>query len=271
MMAVHRAVRASVQSITLGMLSLVGGAAVVAAETALYDTGPAEDAAFVRFVTAGPLPVSVTASGSQARLALTEAQPASHFLPVRGGSAIKGAMTLGGKSTPIDLTVTPGQFATVVGTPGPAGTLSLQVLRDTPDDFNALKAAVAFHNAASGCLKAGLQAVSLHAAGKAVDVFRDVAPGTVTRRLINPVALSVQLVCDGKAVGAPLSLGTLAAGQRYSVFAVAAAGASVASGAAAGASVAGGTVAGVPAAGATAGGSAAAGVRLFVTTDTIAR
>lgn len=222
---------------------LIGAmASAHAAEIALYDTGPAEDAAFVRFVNAGSMPVEVAASGSKARLALTDTRPASDYLPVRGGSAIKGAMTTGATSAAIDLKVAPGEFVTVIGVPastasallaasgrtstsaaskgpGPVSApLTLQILRDSPDDFNALKSALAFYSAAPACAKAGLQV-----AGKGVDLFRDVAPASIARRLINPVALSVQLVCHGKPTGAVLSLGTLAAGQRYSVFAVPAA------------------------------------------------
>jgi hypothetical protein len=43
--------------------------------------------------------------------------------------------------------------------------------------------------------------------------------------MINPVKISVQLLCGEQAVGAPLELGELTAGERYSVFAVPAAGA----------------------------------------------
>lgn len=190
-----------------------------AADIALYDTGPSEDAAFVRFVNAGPVPIAVTASGSKARLALTAGQPTSDYLPVRGGSAVKGAMNAGGISAAIDLKVAPGEFVTVIGMPAAAGSassgLTLQILRDSPDDFNALKSALAFYSAAPACAKAGLQV-----AGKTVALFRDVAPASIARRLINPVALALQLVCDGKPTGAALPLGTLAAGQRYSVLAV---------------------------------------------------
>ncbi|WP_420224951.1 alginate O-acetyltransferase AlgF [Pigmentiphaga litoralis] len=185
-----------------------------AAEIALYDTGPAQDAAFVRFVNAGALPVEVTAAGGKAKLALNLAKPASDYLPVRGGSAVKGAIGTGAHSAAIDVTIAPGEFVTVIGVPA-ANALTLQILRDAPDDFNALKSALTFYSAAPACAKAGLQV-----AGRAVDLFRDVALASTARRLINPVALSVQLVCNGKPSGAPVSLGALAAGQRYSVFAV---------------------------------------------------
>ncbi|PTT98460.1 cell division protein FtsQ, partial [Pseudomonas sp. HMWF031] len=43
---------------------------------------------------------------------------------------------------------------------------------------------------------------------------------SVQRRSINPVSLSVQLVCANANVGAPLDLGELKAGERYSVLLV---------------------------------------------------
>ena len=43
---------------------------------------------------------------------------------------------------------------------------------------------------------------------------------SLQRRSINPVNLSVQLVCANTNVGAPLDLGMLKAGERYSVLLV---------------------------------------------------
>ncbi|MCY1182007.1 hypothetical protein D9M73_225430 [compost metagenome] len=57
----------------------------------------------------------------------------------------------------------------------------------------------------------------MRAAGKNTDLFKEVADGSVQRRAINPVNLSVQLVCAQTNVGAPLDLGQLKAGERYSV------------------------------------------------------
>ena len=51
-------------------------------------------------------------------------------------------------------------------------------------------------------------------------VFYPVRVNALTRRMINPVKISVQLLCGDQATGAPLELGELIAGERYSVFAV---------------------------------------------------
>ena len=51
------------------------------------------------------------------------------------------------------------------------------------------------------------------------ELFKKVAEGSVQRRMINPVQLSVQLKCAGAPVGQPLTFG-LKAGERYSVLAL---------------------------------------------------
>jgi len=86
---------------------------------------------------------------------------------------------------------------------------------ESPDDFNALKASVAFYNVDAQCASAALLA-----AGRNVVLLDGVPEGQAKRRQINPVPLSVQLSCGGKVVGQPLDLGPLEAGQRYTVFLV---------------------------------------------------
>jgi hypothetical protein len=190
-----------------------------AADIPLYPTGPAEDSSFVRFVNTGSTAMSLEAAGSKAQIVLPPAKPASDFQPVAANKPLVGAFTSGGQRAPIDVTVKPGEFVTVFGLVSAKGELSTKVVRELPEDFNALRASLAFYNLDGGCAQAGLKA-----AGRDVDVFTDVATGTAKRRFVNPVALSVQLVCAGKPQGAPLALGTLAPGQRYSVFAVPATG-----------------------------------------------
>ncbi len=168
----------------------------------------------MRFINLTDGTIELQASGSKTSLALTTAKPDSGFLPVAAGKPVKGQLIRGSQKTDINVVVKPGEFATVLGIPAGAAALGTQIVRESPDDFNALKSSLAFYNVAADCRQAGLKA-----AGRDVSIFKDVATGQVTRRLINPVAMSVQLVCAGKATGEPLDLGTLAAGQRYSVFA----------------------------------------------------
>ncbi len=186
-----------------------------AADIPLYPTGPAEDSAFVRFANIGDTPLEIQASGSKNSLALTVEKPVSTFIPVAANKPLKGSLIRKGKSASMEVTVKPGEFATVIaGLPGTSAATTT-VIREEPDDFNALRASLALYNVDPACAQAGLQT-----AERAVSVFSEVGTGQIMRRMINPVALSVQLTCGGKPQGKPLSLGTLSAGERYSVFAV---------------------------------------------------
>lgn len=183
-----------------------------AAEIPLYPTGPSEDAAFLRFVNAGEQALELTADGSGASLRLEGDKRASDYLTVPAGKQVKGSLSLNGQQQALDVSVAPGEFATVVGIPAAQG-LNLVTVREQPDDFNALKASLALYSLDATCANAGLQA-----AGRNVDIFKDVANGELQRRSINPLKLSVQLRCGGASVGAPVDLGELAAGQRYTLF-----------------------------------------------------
>ncbi|MDF0734244.1 alginate O-acetyltransferase AlgF [Pseudomonas entomophila] len=199
------------------MRRLVGGLAALlclggaqAAEIPLYPTGPSEDAAFLRFFNAGAAELRLSA-GNGAGLSLP-AGSASDFLTVPAGKPIEGQLALAGQQQALKVSVAPGEFATVVGLPEAKG-LRLVTVREQPDDFNALKASLAFYSLDPSCAQPGLAS-----AGKNVAIFKDVADGTAQRRSINPLKLSVQLTCAGAPSGAALDLGQLAAGQRYTVF-----------------------------------------------------
>lgn len=197
----------------LGLLGLLPVALAQAAEIPLYPTGPSEDSAFLRFFNAGEAPLELSAANG-ASLRLEGQQRASDFLTVPAGKPIQGSLKQGEAQQTLDVSVAPGEFATVVGLADADG-LRLVTLREQPDDFNALKASLAFYSLDASCANAGLQA-----AGRNVDIFKDVAEGSLQRRSINPLKLSVQLRCAGAAVGEPLDLGQLDAGQRYTLFLV---------------------------------------------------
>jgi alginate O-acetyltransferase complex protein AlgF len=194
------------------LFSLLVSGSLQAAEIPLYPTGPDEDSAFLRFFNAGSGPLELVAAGSGTRLSVDDQQRVSDFLSVPAGKAVKGTLSQGARSQALDIQVEPGEFATVVGINGAEG-LQLRVVREQPDDFNALKASLAFYSLDASCEEAGLQA-----AGRNLDIFKAVADGEVQRRSINPLKLSVQLTCAGAAQGAPLELGELQAGERYTVF-----------------------------------------------------
>ncbi|PTS82687.1 cell division protein FtsQ [Pseudomonas sp. HMWF032] len=197
----------------LSLFALLPVSLLQAAEIPLYPTGPSEDSAFLRFFNAGDTALELSAENG-ASLRLEGDVRASDFLTVPAGKPIKGSLKQGEAQQALDISVAPGEFASVVGIATEQG-LNLVTVREMPDDFNALKASLAFYSLDASCANAGLQA-----AGRNVDIFKDVAHGALQRRSINPLNLSVQLRCGGASVGEPLALGELAAGQRYTLFLV---------------------------------------------------
>ncbi len=188
--------------------------ALASAQVALYPSGPDEDAAFIRFVNATTAPLDVIGQAGQPPLRLEVAQPASLLFPVDSSSPVKGSLVSGAHTLALDPKVEPGEFATIVVVPQGTGIEQVAV-RETPDDFNGLKASLAFVNVDKSCSDA-----SLRPAGRSADLFKAVPVASLQRRSINPVNLSVQLVCANANVGAPLDLGMLKAGERYSVLLV---------------------------------------------------
>ena len=196
---------------TLLALPLAIAAGTASAEVALYPTGPSEDSAFLRFVNVAPGVLKMEASGSKASLKLDDSQKVSDYLQVPANKAIKGTLSRDASNAPLELQVAPGEFATVFAL-NDGGKISQRVVREQPDDFNALKASLAFISLDASC-----QGATLRPAGRSADLFKDAADGSIQRRSINPVKLSVQLVCANANVGNPLDLGELKAGERYSV------------------------------------------------------
>lgn len=197
------------RALASGIAALLCATAIQAADIPLYPTGPSEDAAFLRFFNAGASELTLRA-GNGAELSLATGT-ASDFLTVPAAKPIEGKLALAGQQQTLKVSVAAGEFATVVGVPDASG-LRLLTVREQPDDFNALKASLAFYSLDDSCKQPGLTSAN----GKA-QIFKDVATGSAQRRSINPVKLSVQLTCGGAPSGAPLDLGQLAAGQRYSV------------------------------------------------------
>jgi alginate O-acetyltransferase complex protein AlgF len=183
----------------------------MAGDIPLYPTGPAADAAFIRFVNGTAEPIQVIAQKGQPPLKLDAVKPASLFYPVTASSAIKGTLVSGQKQLALNLKAEPGEFATVVALPDGKGIKQITV-HDVPDDFNSLKASLGFFNLDASCANA-----TLRPAGRNADLFKGVTTGKLQRRSINPVKLSVQLVCANANVGPALDLGELKAGERYSV------------------------------------------------------
>jgi len=192
----------------------LAGVASHAAEVELYPTGPAEDAAFLRFVDGGGAGLRVTASGSGATLGLDAGTRSTPYMTVAGGSGIEGEVALGGQSRKVAVQAMPGEFVTVLGLEVEGG-LRVETVHDQADDFTAVRASVAFYNLNASCQDAAVQV-----AGRQAFLFEHAVAGVWARRQINPVPLSVQLLCGGQPAGQALDLGTLEAGGRYSLFLV---------------------------------------------------
>jgi len=198
----------------LWLLGCACSALSSAADIPLYPTGPSADSSFVRFINGTDATLELTAAGSQAKVQLDAKTPATVFYPVRAKSDIKGQFTQAQSKSAIATSVKAGEFVSVIAlTDGT--TFKHVAIGEEPDDFNALKVSLAFYNVSTTCANAGLQVV-----GRDVMLFEKLGVNALTRRMINPVKISVQLLCGQQATGSPLELGELIAGERYSVFAV---------------------------------------------------
>jgi len=82
-------------SIVAALSVLLPGMSVMAADIPLYPTGPAEDAAFIRFVNGGAQPLQVIAQNGQRPLTLDTDQPVSLLYPVTTSGTIKGTLVSG--------------------------------------------------------------------------------------------------------------------------------------------------------------------------------
>jgi hypothetical protein len=183
----------------------------LAAEIPLYPTGPSEDAAFVRFGNAHEQSVDMHATTSKTTTKLDHSLSATAFYPVRSNLDIVGEFHLNSEKTKFTVNIKPGEFVTVVAR-STDNKLSQITFRESPEDFNSLKSSIALYNADPTCLHADLRV-----AGRSLLLFEAVAVGALQRRSVNPVKLSVELLCDGQAQGTALNLGQLEAGGRYTI------------------------------------------------------
>jgi len=189
--------------------------AVYGADMALYPTGPSQDSAFVRFVNGTEGQLEILASGSKSKVALSEAKLSTIFFPIAANKEIKGQFVGANLKSDIALTVKPGEFVSAIAVIK-ENKITPIILRETPEDFNSLKASVSLYNlAAQQCAVANLAIV-----GKGVNLVENVDANKIARRSINPLNISVELSCNNVKTGLTLNLGNLQAGKRYTVFAL---------------------------------------------------
>lgn len=200
----------SLRNLLSGLLAGVLHAAATAAPQ-LYETGPAEDASFVRFVAAVPGAVDVVA-GRNARMVLDQKNTSTTWQAVRAGVSLNATMLhLGGKQD-VEVTVQPSEFVTVAAIPNVSGGWVVSIGREKPQDFSAHRVSLGLLNFSTGCADA-----TLKLAGKDVVIINKAQTGQVERRMINPVSLGVDLFCNGKVVQEAVDLGNLRAGSRWTV------------------------------------------------------
>ena len=195
------------------LLALAAGTAA-AAEGRLYPSGPPNGVAYLRFVNMATAEVTIVSPAAKIAIPADDTHRIREFDPVTPGVKLTGSAQLGEATKPIDLTLAANEFVTVAVTSSGDG-IALTVFREVPSDFNALKSSLGLFNLDPGCASAQLVAGDNH-----LVVVSDVAPGAVGRRLVNPVDVALGVSCGDPAKSAPIKLGGLVAGDRYSVFAV---------------------------------------------------
>lgn len=201
----------------LAGLSLIGLTASVMAAPQLYETGPAEDAAFVRFVDALPGTVSVRAGkGGQLILDPKAAETTSTpWQAVKARTPLKATLEYEGQKQDVELAVEPSEFVTIAALPDGKGSWQVRLGREKATDFSAHKVALGLLNLDPGCKPA-----TLKVAGKELGILEGVPPEGMQRRMLNPVGLAVDLYCAGERVSEGVSLGTLRPGERWTLLVI---------------------------------------------------
>lgn len=202
---------------TASSLAFIGALAFCtasqAAQIALYPTGPAQDSAYMRLINPTASPLMLQPDSGQSQLQLKGGQLSSDFMPIPGGQTITGNLSRDGHQASLQLQVTPGEFITVVALADTQGALTPLIVHEAFELPNMLKASLALFNADASCAQPQVKL-----AERDLDLFAKTPAGNPQRQEINPRAnLNVQLHCAGKAMGEPLALGPLSAGERYSL------------------------------------------------------
>jgi hypothetical protein len=192
-------------------LSLVALVPVWAAEPRLYPTGPAEDAAFIRFVNALGAPVEIRA-GKDAQIRLDADNSSTAWQAVKARLPLKADLIHAGRSQVVEVSVQPSEFLTVAILPDRKGGWKTELGRESPSDFSAFKVSLGLMNLAEDCVNAAIKV-----AGKDVIIVEGVKPSEMKRRQINPLPLSVDLYCGDQRIGDAVQLGSLRAGDRWTL------------------------------------------------------
>lgn len=184
------------------------------ADNPLYETGPGQDSSFVRFLNASSDKALVVNGAAKVSLDVKNESRVSRFYPVKAGDKLKASVQVGAAKTNVEVVAKPGEFITVtILNKGTA--LESMLVREAPTDFNAMRSSISLMNVDSSCA-----AASLTGGAKSATIFEGVKPATTQRRLVNPVALTVQANCGTDAAGAAVDMLQLQAGERYSIIVI---------------------------------------------------
>ncbi len=196
------------------LFACLAGTSTVFAETQLYETGPSEELSYVRFVNATDQAISIVSSKGSAKVELSAKAEGrvSHFFPVKSGVKLSATIQGGGLKVTSVVTGKPWEYITIAVLPK-GRQLETSLVRETPDDFNAMRASLALMNLDAKCAGALMQG-----GAKSTTILESVKPFVVQRRLINPVKLATTVSCIDQKVSIPVDLAQLQAGERYSVF-----------------------------------------------------
>src|ERR1700722_11757094 len=95
--------------------------AALAAEGRLYPSGPPNGVAYLRFVNLAPQEVTILSPAAKIAVPADDAHRVGEFDPVTPGVALTGSARLGEATKPIDVTLKPNEFVTVVASADGAG------------------------------------------------------------------------------------------------------------------------------------------------------
>jgi len=197
--------------VLVASLSILAAATGVA-EDRLYPTGPPNGVAYLRFVNLTSQPVTISSGTARITVPADDEQRVRRYDPVTPGSELTATVQDGGAGKPIKITLEQNELATIAVVAVPGGGPETMIFRETPSDFNASKASLVLYNADGGC-KDG----RLLAGEKDTVVISGVEPGKEGRRAVNAINVALNVAC-GEAPKLSAQLGSLAAGDRYSVF-----------------------------------------------------
>jgi len=196
------------------MVASLAASTLVCAETQLYETGPAEDSSYVRFVNATENPLTITSEKKSAKLELKAQQDglATKFFAVKSGTELAASIQGKGGKIAVKVVGKAWEYITIVIMPDGATRFKTMLVRETPTDFNAMRASLALFNLDASCAGALMQG-----GAKKVTILDQVKPFKVQRRLVNPIKLTAAVSCGDKSADASVDISQLQAGERYSV------------------------------------------------------